>query len=89
MIFLFVDLKFFLPYSHPKTIRGAAYARRMNRIFKGDGLFTDVWIAISIYVLVAIIQKRMYLKQNLYTILQILCDTLFKIRTAESGICKV
>lgn len=33
---------------------------------------TQIWIAISVYVLVAIIKKRLHLKQSLYTILQIL-----------------
>ena len=33
---------------------------------------TQVWIAISVYVLVAIIKKRLGLKQSLYTILQVL-----------------
>ena len=39
---------------------------------------TQIWIAISIYVLVAIIKKRMKLDQSLYTILQILSITLFE-----------
>jgi hypothetical protein len=39
---------------------------------------TQVWIAISIYVLVAIIKKRMNLDKSLYTILQILSVTLFE-----------
>jgi hypothetical protein len=38
---------------------------------------TQVWIAISIYVLVAIIKKELKLKQSLYTILQILSVTIF------------
>jgi hypothetical protein len=38
---------------------------------------TQVWIAISIYVLVAIIKKRLGLKPELYTILQILSVTMF------------
>jgi hypothetical protein len=38
---------------------------------------TQVWIAISIYVLVAIIKKRLCLKPSLYTILQILSVTIF------------
>jgi len=38
---------------------------------------TQVWIAISIYVLVAIIKKRLNLKPELYTILQILSVTMF------------
>ena len=39
---------------------------------------TQIWIAISVYVLVAIIKKRLKLDQSLYTILQILSVTLFE-----------
>jgi hypothetical protein len=39
---------------------------------------TQVWIAISVYVLVAIIKKRLHLKQSLYTILQILSISVFE-----------
>lgn len=39
---------------------------------------TQIWIAISVYVLVAIIKKRLKLQQSLYTILQILSVTLFE-----------
>ncbi len=39
---------------------------------------TQIWTAISIYVLVAIIKKRLNLDQSLYTILQILSVTLFE-----------
>ncbi len=39
---------------------------------------TQVWIAVSIYVLVAIIKKRLNLKPSLYTILQILSLSLFE-----------
>ena len=39
---------------------------------------TQVWIAISIYVLIAIIKKRLNLKPELYTILQILSVTIFE-----------
>jgi len=39
---------------------------------------SQIWIAISVYVLVAIIKKRLGLKENLYTILQILSLTLFE-----------
>ena len=38
---------------------------------------TQVWIAISAYVLVAIIKKRLKSEASLYTILQILSLTLF------------
>jgi hypothetical protein len=39
---------------------------------------SQIWIAISVYVLVAIIKKRLNLKPDLYTILQILSLTLFE-----------
>ncbi len=39
---------------------------------------TQIWIAISVYVLVAIIRKRMKLDLSLYTILQIFSITLFE-----------
>ena len=39
---------------------------------------TQVWIAISIYVLVAIMKKRLKIDLTLYTILQILSITLFE-----------
>jgi len=38
----------------------------------------QIWIAISVYVLVAIIKKRLSLGTDLYTILQILSLTLFE-----------
>jgi len=39
---------------------------------------TQIWIAISVYVLVAIVKKTLNLDQSLYTILQILSVTLFE-----------
>jgi IS4 transposase len=39
---------------------------------------TQIWIAVSVYVLVAIIRKRMGLEASLYQILQILSLTLFE-----------
>jgi transposase len=39
---------------------------------------TQVWIAISVYVLVAIIKKRLKLEASLYNILQILSATIFE-----------
>ena len=38
---------------------------------------TQIWIAISVYLLVAIVKKKLYINQNLYTILQILSLSLF------------
>lgn len=39
---------------------------------------TQVWIAVSVYVLVAIIKKRLNIKTSLYSILQILSLTIFE-----------
>jgi len=39
---------------------------------------TQIWIAISVYVLVAVVKKRLRLEQSLYTILQVLSVTLFE-----------
>jgi hypothetical protein len=39
---------------------------------------TQIWIAVSVYVLVAIVRKRMGLEASLYQILQILSLTLFE-----------
>jgi len=38
---------------------------------------TQVWIAVCVYLLVAIMKKRMHLPQSLYTILQVLSVTVF------------
>jgi hypothetical protein len=51
------------------------------KVFYGtseNAVKTQIWIAISIYVLVAIIKKRLHLGLSLYTILQILSLTLFE-----------
>jgi hypothetical protein len=39
---------------------------------------TQIWIGISVYVMVAILRKRLGIDRDLYTILQILSVTLFE-----------
>lgn len=39
---------------------------------------TQIWIAIAVYLLVALLKKRLHLDLSLYTILQILSLTLFE-----------
>ena len=39
---------------------------------------TQIWIAVSVYVLVAIIKKRLKIDASLYNILQVLSLTLFE-----------
>ena len=39
---------------------------------------TQIWIAVSVYVLVAIVKNRLDLDASLYTLLQILSLTLFE-----------
>ena len=43
-----------------------------------NALKTQIWIGISVYVLVAIVKKRLKLDRSLYTILQILSVTTFE-----------
>ncbi len=54
---------------------------------------TQIWIAVSVYVLVAIVRKRLRLEASLYQILQILSVTLFEktpilqaLHASDSGI---
>lgn len=53
---------------------------KIKRFFgtSDNSVKSQVWIAMAVYVLVAIIKKRLGLEQNLYTILQILSLTLFE-----------
>jgi hypothetical protein len=39
---------------------------------------TQIWTAIAVYLLVAILKKRLHLDASLYTVLQILSLTLFE-----------
>ena len=43
-----------------------------------NALKSQIWIAISVYVLIAIIKKQLKIKAELYTILQVLSLTLFE-----------
>ena len=53
---------------------------RIKRFFGNteNAVKTPVWIAISVYVLVAIIKKRLDIDASLYTILQVLSVTVFE-----------
>ncbi|RLC36909.1 IS4 family transposase, partial [candidate division Kazan bacterium] len=51
------------------------------KVFYGtseNAVRTQIWIAVSVYVLVTILKKQLGLEQSLYTILQILSLTLFE-----------
>ena len=39
---------------------------------------SQIWIAVTVYVLVAVIKKRLGISADLYTILQVLSLTLFE-----------
>lgn len=49
---------------------------------------TQIWIAVSIYVLVAIVKKRLKLDYDLYTLLQILSLSLFEKTQLERALSK-
>jgi hypothetical protein len=67
---------------------------RINSFFgtTENAVKTQVWIAVSVYVLIAIMKKRLKLEASLYSILQILSVTLFEkvpINQALSGVLPV
>ena len=45
---------------------------------------TQIWIAVSVYVLVAIIRKRLNLDVSLYTLMQVFSVTVFEKSSIES-----
>jgi hypothetical protein len=53
---------------------------RIKRFFgtSENAVKTQIWIAVSVYVLVAIIKKRLNLEASLYTLLQVFSLTLFE-----------
>jgi IS4 transposase len=53
---------------------------RIKRFFgtSENAVKTQIWIAVSVYVLVAIIKKRLNLDVSLHTLLQILSVTVFE-----------
>ena len=53
---------------------------RIKRFFgtSENAVKTQIWIAVSVYVLVAIVKKRLQLDASLYTLLQICSLTLFE-----------
>ena len=46
---------------------------------------TQIWIAVSVYVLVAIVKKRLGLEVSLYTLLQVLSVTVFEKMPIQSA----
>lgn len=53
---------------------------RIKRFFgtSENAVKTQIWIAVAVYVLVAIVRKRLQIEASLYTLLQILSVTLFE-----------
>ena len=77
---LFAQVMDFLPW---KT-----FHRIVNRTSE-NAVRTQIWIAISVYVLVAIIKKKLRLDVSLHTLLQILSLTLFEklpLKQAVAGV---
>ncbi|HLZ18943.1 MAG TPA: DUF4372 domain-containing protein, partial [Smithellaceae bacterium] len=70
-----------LSYGHSRKDLPATHWPMPTRQETGtseNAVKTQIWIAISVYVLMAIIKKKLNQKQNLYTILQIFSVTLFE-----------
>jgi hypothetical protein len=50
---------------------------------------TQIWIAVSIYVLVAIVRIRLRLEVSLYTLLQVLSVTVFEKMPIQSAVLAI
>jgi hypothetical protein len=50
---------------------------------------TQIWIAVSVYVLVAIVRKRLNLQAPLYTLLQVFSVTVFEKIEIETAFSRV
>ena len=64
---------------HPDS-SGVKQNLRIKRFYgtSENAVKTQIWIAVSIYVLIAIVKKRLNLEVSLYTLLQILSVSLFE-----------
>ena len=64
---------------------------RIKRFFGTslNAVKTQIWIAVSVYVLVAIVRKRLAPERNLYTLLQILSLSLFEKRPILQAFSRV
>ena len=53
---------------------------RIKRFYgtSDNAVKTQIWVAVSVYVLVAIVKKRLVLEASLYTLLQVFSVTLFE-----------
>jgi IS4 transposase len=53
---------------------------RIKKFFctSANAVKSQIWIAVSVYVLVAILKKKLHLQESLYTILQILSVSIFE-----------
>jgi hypothetical protein len=52
----------------------------------GNAVKTQIWIAVSVYVLIAIVRKRLNLVASLYTLMQVFSVTVFEKASLESVI---
>jgi len=61
---------------------------RLKRFYghSPNAVKSQIWIAISVYVLIAIVKKRLKLEASLYTLLQILSVTLFEKTPANAAL---
>jgi hypothetical protein len=70
---------FYALESYPEKLRRVKYYDQENdNKLDFTTNKTQIWIAVSVYALVAIIKKRLKLDQSLYTILQIFSVSIFQ-----------
>ena len=69
-----------IQYPHCKHRKWIKQHLRIKKFYgtSFNAVYTQIWIAVSVYLLLAIIKKRLKLEQELYTILQIFRISLFE-----------
>ena len=67
-------------YRVDRCISSSTRSLRIKQFYgtSENAVKTQIWVAVSVYVLVAIIKKRLNLDASLYTLLQILSVSIFE-----------
>jgi hypothetical protein len=71
--------------AHLKLLLAKLRRMQFGQKWEKGAVKTQIWIAVSVYVLVAIVRKRLGLEASLYEILQILSVTLFEKTPSYTG----
>jgi hypothetical protein len=71
---------FYASKGYAERLRRIRFNLRIKRFYgtSENAVKTQIWIAVSVYVLIAIVKRELKLEASLYTLLQILSVSLFE-----------